>query len=310
MEKAVEENQPIIIDELLRKADEQNQRMNDNLGKLQKDLTAKAVIDRTMLAHRLNYWVKLGLPLRDQAEFKLNFDTVEWQRPIFAVNRATISETAQAVVATIKRKDENWKAKKITFDPEFNLFGGGSDTYSLAGLRPWVRDEGNSRDGDVWKHRPLKRTDSIGDLACSLAKQRQADFTIVSSTSLFEVIPSLRGSRYLLFATHPMLEVEDHSNYSGLSYLTFYAFSDDLSCPIQANGYPADCVNQVIQLLEREATQTNLDALDYSLLEQARTSGKKISEWLSKSRVLPRLGQQRYFLPIPVALVSITYPDS
>jgi len=283
--------------------------MNDDLGKLQKDLTAKAVIDRTMLAKRLEYWVKLGLPLRDQAEFKLNFDTVEWQRPIFAVDQATISETAQAVVATIKRKDENWKVHKITFDPEFNLFGGDSNTYSLAGLRPWVRDERNGTDGDIWKHRPLRRSDSIGDLACSLARQRQADFTIVSGTSLFEVIPSLKGSRYLLFTTHPMLEVEEHFSHSGLSYLTFYAFGDDLSSPIQSSGYSADCVNQVIQLLEREATQPNVRVLDHSFLEQARKSGKRISEWLSNSRILPKLGQQKYFLPIPVALVAITDPD-
>lgn len=309
VEKAVEENQPVIIDELLRKADEQNQRMNDNLGKLQKDLTAKAVIDRTMLAQRLEYWVKLGLPLRDQAEFKLNFDTVEWQRPIFATDQATISETAQAVVATIKRKDENWKVHKITFDPEFNLFGGGSAIYSLAGLRPWVKDEKRHKDADIWKHRPLRRSDSIGDLACSLARQRQADFTIVSSNSLFEVVPSLNGSRYLLFATHPMLEVEENSSHSGLSYLTFYAFGDDLSSPIQANGYSADCVNQVIRLLEKEATQPNLGVLDHSLLEQARKAGKSISEWLIKSRILPTRKEQKYFLPIPVALVAVTYLD-
>ncbi|NJL19603.1 MAG: DEAD/DEAH box helicase [Leptolyngbyaceae cyanobacterium SM1_3_5] len=309
VETAVEE-QPVIIDELLRKAGEQNQKMNDNLGKLQKDLIAKAVIDRAMLAQRLEYWVKLGLPLRDQAEFKLNFNTVEWQRPIFAVNQATTSETAQAVVATIKRKDENWKANKITFDPEFNLFGGGSDTYSLAGLRPWVKDERRGKDGDVWKHRPLKRADSIGDLACSLARQRQADFTIVSGNSLFKAIPSLVGSRYLLFATHPMLEVEENFGDSGLSYLTFYAFGDSLSSPIQPNGYSADCVNQVIQLLEKEAVQNNVDVVDHSLLEEAREAGKEISEWLSQSRVLPRLGQQKYFLPIPVALVAITQSSS
>jgi superfamily II DNA or RNA helicase len=310
VETAVEEGQPVVIDELLRKADEQNQKMNENLGKLQKDLSAKAVIDRAMLAQRLEYWVKLGLPLRDQAEFKLSFDTVEWQRPVFAAGQATRSETAQAVVATIKRKDQNWKTNKITFDPEFNLFGGGSDTYSLAGLRPWVKDEREGRDGDVWKHRPLKRSDSIGDLACSLARQRQADFTTVSSSNLFEEIPCLTGSQYLLFATHPMLEVEENFGRGGPSYLTFYAFGDDLSSPIQLNGYSADHVNQVIKLLEKEAIQNDFDVLDDSFIEQARKSGRKILDWLSKSRVLPKLGQQRYFLPIPVALVAITQSDS
>lgn len=311
VEKAVEENQPIIIDALLKKADEQNQKMNENLGEIQKDLTTKAVVDRSMLAQRLEYWVKLGLPPRDQAEFKLSFDTVEWQRPIFSVNQATVSESAQAKVATIKRKDENWKVHKITFDPEFNLFGGGSNTYSLAGLRPWVKDEKRSSGGDdIWKHRPLRRSDSIGDLACSLARQRQADFTIISSTALFKQFPSLEGSQYLLFATHPMLEVEENFSQNGASYLTFYAFGDDFSTPIQPNGYSADYVNEVIKILEKEATQSNLGELDHLLFEQARQAGKQISEkWLSKSRILPKLGQQKYFLPIPVALVTINYSD-
>lgn len=305
VEKAVEGNQPVIIDELLRKADEQNQIMNDNLGKLQKDLTAKAVIDRTKLAQRLEYWVKLGLPLRDQAEFKLNFDLVEWDRPIFSTNQATTSEKSQARVATIKRKDENWKVRKITFDPEFNLFGGGSATYSLAGLRPWVKDEKRSRDADIWKHRPLRHSDSIGDLACSLARQRQADFTIISSDRLFELIPSLKGCRYLLFATHPMLEVEENPTQNGASYLTFYAFGDDLNSPIQSNGYSADFVNKVIRLLEEEAIRPNLGVIDHLLLEKAKEAGKEISGWLRNSRILPKLGQQKYFLPIPVALVAV-----
>lgn len=107
-----------------------------------------------------------------------------------------------------------------------------------------------------------------------------------------------------------MLEVEEHFSQNGASYLTFYAFGDDLSTPIQPNGYSADYVNKVIQILELEATQPNLGELDNLLLEQARQAGKKISkEWLGTSRILPKLGQKKYFLPIPVALVAITYPD-
>ena len=138
-----------------------------------------------------------------------------------------------------------------------------------------------------------------------MARQRQADFTTISSVSLFEILPNLKGSRYLLFSTHPMLEVEDNFSSNGSSYLTFYAFGSDLSFPIQANGYSADQVNKVIQLLEEEATQPNLYSLDNTLLEQSKEAGKIISEWLKKSRILPKLGQQKYFLPIPVALVMI-----
>ena len=79
--------------------------------------------------------------------------------------------------------------------------------------------------------------------------------------------------------------------------------------PIQPTGYSADYVNKVIQILEQEATQPNLSTLDHLLLEESRQAGKKISEeWLSQSRILPKLGQQKYFLPIPVALVTIIYP--
>jgi DNA-binding IclR family transcriptional regulator len=44
-------------------------------------------------------------------------------------------------------------------------------------------------------------------LLAHLARQRQADFTIISSAALFREIPNLRAAGYLLFATHPMLEV-------------------------------------------------------------------------------------------------------
>ncbi len=310
VERAVEENQSAIIDDLLRKANEQNQRMNDNLGKIQKNLTAKAVIDRSKLAQRLEYWVKLGLPARDQAEFKLTFNTVEWQRPIFSANEDTINETAQAKVATIKRKDKNWKASHITFDPEFNLFGGGSDKYEMAGLRPWIKKVRRGKETDIWKHRPIEQTDSIGDLTCSLARQRQADFTVISSSGLFSALPSLKGSRYLLFATHPMLEIEEGSvGDNELSYLTFYSFSDDLDTPMQSYGYSGDYVHQVIRVLEDEAIKPIVSAFNYSVIEEAKDSSKKILKWLNSSRILPKLGQQKYFLPIPVALVAIVHPE-
>lgn len=71
-----------------------------------------------------------------------------------------------------------------------------------------------------------------------------------------------------------MLEVEENFSQNGASYLTFYAFGDDFSTPIQPNGYSADYVNKVIQILEKEATQSNLGELDHLLFEQARQAGK------------------------------------
>lgn len=297
-----EEGELLVVNEILASANQKNQEMNQKLGELQQTIQAQSVIDRTMLANRLKHWVELGLPPREENEFHFNFNVQEWERPIFSIDQETRMETARAEIALIQRSDRRRRPIKVTFDPEFNLFGADGDQYALAGLRPWVLKERRSRDTDVWKHRPMDE-DIIGELAGSIARWREADFTVINAEKLYRVLPSeLNGVNYLLFATHPFLEVETHADGNILSYLTFYAFKDDdFSQPVNNRAYSANDVNRVISLLEEESKTPHPD-FD---LQAAQTAGRQISNWLDKSRILPRRGQNVYFLPIPVALVAV-----
>lgn len=305
---AVEENKLLVVNEILENASQQNREMNQRLGELQKTIEAQSVIDRMMLADRLSRWVNLGLPPREQNEFHFSFDTLEWERPVFTLGQETRIELSRAAIASIQREDRRRKAVKVTFDPEFNLFGANGDQYSLAGLRPWIQKERRNQEGEVWKHRPMHDVDPIGELAGSIARQREADFSTVSAEKLCKLLPELKGVNYLLFATHPLLEVESLTSREPRSYLTFYAFKqEDLSKPIVAEGYAAHDVNKVISLLEEEAKETNLIPLDFDFLEASRSASRQIYEWLEASRILPRRGQNTYFLPIPVALVVVIY---
>jgi superfamily II DNA or RNA helicase len=301
---AVEENKPLVVNQILENASQQNKEMNQKLGDLQKKLDAHSVIDRKMLSERLSCWLKLGLPPRMQNDFTFKFDTVVWQRPVFTIGEKTGNETASATVAEIKKAGSHARSIKVTFDPEFNLFGSLGGNYSLAGLRPWTKRVKPSSAAEVWKHRPLKDVDSIGDLACSLARQRGADFTTISASKLREALPNLHEARYLLFATHPMLEVEAHPS-ENISYLTFYAFKDESNAPIHSQGHSADQVHKVISLLEDEVQNLDFELINSTLLKNAREASSRVSEWLRSSRILPGLGRQTYFLPIPVALVAV-----
>jgi len=301
---AVEANKPLVVNQILKNASEQNKEMNQKLGDLQKKLEAQSVIDRKMLFERLSCWLKLGLPPRMQNDFTFKFDTVVWQRPVFTIGEKTSNETASATVAEIKKASSHTRSIKVTFDPEFNLFGSLGGNYSLAGLRPWTKRVKSSSTAEVWKHRPLEDVDPIGDLACSLARQRGADFTTISASKLCATLPDLHEARYLLFATHPMLEVEAHPS-ENISYLTFYAFGDESNLPIYPQGHSADQVHKVISLLENEVQNLDFELMNSALIENAREASSRVSEWLQSSRILPELGRQTYFLPIPIALVAV-----
>jgi superfamily II DNA or RNA helicase len=309
LETAVEEKKVQIVKEILNSAKKANDDMEHQLSLLQKKLKPHLVIDRNDLADRLKYWTKMGLPSQEQFNFKLTFNTVDWERPLFG--DVTTVEKAEAEVATIVVKASTVQKKKVTvtFDPEFKIFGKDASRYSLAGLRPWVKKE------NQWKnleHLPIEDVDPIGNLARSLARQSKADFSIISASKLDDELPQLTGTRYLLFVTHPMREAEtDLSESIALSYLTFYAFGDNLHEPLDPKGASATEVKEVISFMEKEVIRTNMEPNEtflepsVNLIEESRLAGAKIAEWLQSSRKLPKLGQQIYFLPIPVALIAV-----
>jgi superfamily II DNA or RNA helicase len=299
IETAVEEEQLQIIKEILDGAKKANDEMEKRLNTLQQKLEPQSVIDRKDLADRLKRWDEIGLPSQEQRTYKLTFDTVDWDRPVFR-DVATI-EKAEAQVATIQKK-------KVTFDPEFKIFGKDANHYSLAGLCPWTKKENQP---GILEHLPLGDIDPIGNLARSLARQSKADFSIIPAVKLYDMLPELIGTRYLLFATHPMREAETDLSENIAPYLTFYAFGDNLQEPLNPKGSSATDVWRVISLMEKEVIITNMEpkqiALEpsVSVIEESRQAGINIAGWLQSSRKLPKLGQQAYFLPIPVALIAV-----
>lgn len=294
--RAIEED-GALIDDILSKAKKSNDEMEEQLSTLQKKIEPKWAIDRSKLAERLECWQRLGLP--ESSDFKLKFSTVKWNKPIFG-ETATI-EKSEAKISSIDGGQKS--PKKVTFDPEFKLFGATeADKYSLAGLRPWTKREERS---GILKHRPDVKMDIIGGLTCSLARQRYADFTAISASLLHSKFPSLREARYLLFATHPLREAEKCLAEENSSYLTFYVFTEELDTPLNPESASAEEVFQLISLLEQDPNRP-MCLENASLIKKAKEPAKKIAEWLKKQRKLGgKLTQKDYFLPIPVALVVV-----
>lgn len=288
----IEEEEFSLIDDILKQAEADQKDMEEKLGELQTELEQQWVISRDELAERLERWMELGLSTLDQ-KHELKFSTKEWSRPVFR-DEGTVMETAQAKIAVIQDK-------KFTFDPEFKVFGREKDNILLAGLYPWHQKEWNG----VIKHRPLHKSDPIGRLACSLARQRGADFTTISANQLYSKFPNLQYAQYLLFATHPLREVEDHASSATDSYLTVYAFSSDLSQPINPQGASAKEVYQMISLLEEDALNSVSQSLSVDVLEATKSASKELAGWLEQCRKLGGLTKKSYFLPIPIALVAV-----
>jgi hypothetical protein len=289
----IEEENFSLIDNILKQARADQQEMEEKLGELHTQLSQQWVISREELAKRLELWMQLGLPGVDQ-EHELTFSSKEWNRPVFR-DEGTVVETAQAKIAIIKDR-------KFTFDPEFKVFGREKENILLAGLYPWFKNEGEG----VIEHRPLPRNaDPIGCLACSLARQRKADFTTISAKQLSNAFPNLQDVQYLLFVTHPLREVENHASASTDSYLTFYAFSGNLSQPNNPQGASAKDVYQMISLLEENALKPGSPSLETAVFEAAKDASKELAKWLEQSRKLGGLTKKSYFLPIPVALVAV-----
>jgi len=266
--------------------------MEKQLKEVQTEVKRQWVISRKELETRLEKWMELGLCSIDH-EYNLNFSTKKWNRPVFE-NEGTVIKTTETKIATILNK-------KFTFDPEFNLFGQEKENIKLAGLCPWVKKEDGSG------HIPLHDLDPIGCLARSLSRKVQADFTTISAKRFYGCFPDLQSQniQYVLFVTHPLRELENNMTSNSYSYLTFYTFNTDLSHPLKEEGATGKEVYNLISLLEDDAITIASTALQEDILDMAKEAGEKISMWLKKSAKLPSLTEKNYFLPIPIALVSI-----
>lgn len=290
--KDIEENKVSLIDDILKKAESAHNDMEKKLKEVQTEVKQQWVISRKELENRLEKWMELGLSSVDH-KYNLSFSTRKWNRPVFE-NEGTVIRTTETKIATILNK-------KFTFDPEFNLFGQEKENIKLAGLYPWVKKEDGS------EHIPLRDSDPIGDLARSLSRKVQADFTTISADRFYECFPDLQSQniQYVLFVTHPLRELESNMTSNSYSYMTFYTFNSDLSYPLKEEGATGKEVHDLISLLEDDAITIASTPLQEDILDMAKEAGEKISMWLKKSAKLPSLTEKNYFLPIPIALVSV-----
>jgi hypothetical protein len=292
IETAVKENNVQIIGNILDAARLDNEEMEHQLRRLHRELRASWVIDREALEQRLSNWASVGMRYLPKNDSSLVIKQDAWKRPVFG-EQASL-EDAQATIATIKWFHERPRA--YVFDPEFKLFADDKEGLQLAGIAPWRKKTNNV----LTKLRPAP-FDLIGQIAQRFARLDQADFARLPRELLVNTDPGLYEADCLLFASHPLRELEAQE--SSRRYLTYYAFPAEGNEPINPEGANADVVHQVIRLLEdqrvaAEFTEQNLDL--------ALRQGEQAHAWLETVR---KMGggfvDTGYFLPIPVALVSI-----
>jgi len=163
----------------------------------------------------------------------------------------------------------------------------------------------NSGDRNAYTHLAyaIKTTETQ-----SLARLNQADFIAVSAQKLYEHFPELQGCSYLLFATHPLRELEKKELSDPAKYLTYYTFTNDCSHPISSSGASAKDVHKMITFLENQVIQGVISPSS-EMIDQAKLSGQDISKWLESSFSIGGNDflndDSNYFVPIPVALVAI-----
>ncbi len=294
-----------IVDQLIKDAKKYSEDMETELRKLNEKLTPQWVLDRDKLRKRLKTWYDLKVTQYDPYQYKLAFEAKEWQRPVFGEEK-TKMESAISEVLVIQHKNIK---KRFNFDPEFALFSQEKTPNGLAGLLPWYIKENEG--GRKKQHQPFIELDPIGALTESLARQRQADFMAVSAQNLCKDFPNLKGCSYLLFATHPLRELEKNKSSESAKYLTYYIFTTDCNQPVNPNGASAIEVHNMITFLESQIVQ-GVVSISSEVIDQARSAGRHISKWVQDSF---RMGgenfldeESSYFVPIPVALVAIVDP--
>jgi superfamily II DNA or RNA helicase len=290
------------VDQVLKAAKQYSEVMEAELRKLNEQLEPQWVLDRGKLLKRLKKWNDLEVTQYDFYRHKLAFESKEWQRPVFGEEKTEMECAVSEVLAITHFKG---KKDRFNFDPEFSLFSQEKNLNGLAGLLPWYIQES---EGGPKQHRPLLGNDPIGTLAQSLARLRQADFIPVFAQNLCERFPNLKNCAYLLFATHPLRELEEKALSESATYLTYYAFTNDFSKPVNPDGASAMEVYEMISFLEDQVIQ-NLVSPSSSVIDQAKLAGQSISKWIQDSFSIGGDGflseKSNYFVPIPVALAAI-----
>ncbi len=316
LEQAIEDNQEGIVGGILKKAKNDNEAMDEELANIRTELECTQVLSRDDLAKRLDVWQRLGLPGAAVGGIKFEFCSRTWDRPVFG--EVARMESTQSKIALIEDKETKTKETKtkqeLIFDPEFFVFGPkepGSQ-LRLAGIPPWINK--NTR-LDRPCIIPYNKADLLGTLLQGVARLGQADFLSIPRDILGNDLHLAEGTRWLLFCTHPLREAENIQppRPKPRPFLTYYAFAELIDgvvlTPLCDEGADAVEVNKFINRVEEYAVTGRFDDLDdATLIDSAKKAGSLLQLWIesvTRFGAASFLDKEEYFVPIPVALVSI-----
>jgi len=306
LEEAIENNEEGVVGDILKKASDDNDKMDQELADIRTNLEHAQVLSREDLADRLDAWQSLGLPDAVR-EIQFKFDTQDWERPVFGEDETRL-EKAESRIARVACKKYS---HDLVFDPEFLVFGprDAGDQYSLAGLPPWIHD--------VTRHGrhcvvPYTEGDLLGRLLQGLARLRRADFLSLPRQAV--ALPAAYEEvKWLLFCTHPLREDENVHEPKPRPFLTFYGFKpaspEEPMTPVCEEGADASEVHEFLKAAERHALGGGLgDLEDTAEITKAKQVGKSLQKWLesvTKFGATSFLEAEKYLVPIPVALVRL-----
>ncbi|MHC5828997.1 MAG: hypothetical protein ACYT04_77100, partial [Nostoc sp.] len=77
----------------------------------------------------------------------------------------------------------------------------------------------------------------------------------------------------MLFATHPLRELERNKSSDSAKYLTYYTFTTDFTQPVNADGASAIEVHEMITFLEEQIVQGAV-SLSSDTIAQAKSAGR------------------------------------
>ncbi len=307
LERAIEKNDEGIVGELLKRATDDNEKMDEELATIRTEVECVQVLSRSDLADRLRAWKKMGLPDQAVEGIQFEFKSIPWERPVFGA--VTTKVATESEVARITGKDAK---QELVFDPEFLLFGpkDSGARPKLAGIPPWIRQA--SRHGKQGI-KPYDSHDLIGKLLYGIARLRQADFLTIPRSGLAAEVVIAAEACWLLFCTHPLREAENTLAPKSRPYLTYYPFADFVEgqspVALDPEGADGEEVHTFLRGVERLALAGALSGIDDSAeWESAKKAGAILKGWVesvTKFGAATFLEEARYFVPIPVALVRI-----
>ena len=307
LEQAIEDNEEGVVGDILKKAKNDNEKMDEELADIRTTLQYAQVLNRDDLADRLAVWQEIGLPDDAVKGIKFRFDSVTWDRPVF--EEVSRMESTVSKIACI---EDGETKQKLVFDPEFLVFGptNGSTRPKLAGIPPWIN---TTTRHDRHCIIPYTQEDLLGKLFQGIARLRKADFLSISRDCLGDGLHLPENARWLLFCTHPLREAENTQAPKLRPFLTFYAFSElvegAMPTPLNDDGADAAEVHRFLCCVEQRAREDTLSGVDdLSQIATAKKAGAMLRGWVesvTQFGAASFLEKEKYFVPIPVALVSI-----